>query len=442
MITRCLPLVSPRSGPILPVGAAVLSLKHPLRRCAQRLSQPRAGYTSPLMTDACSPSPSASLPSLPTASIPSTSQATVALIPLPSMPFPRQRWKMSRLGKKFPDDLTQRRKGFCDIPGSEGVRPLEACERVPPALPGCASEEKSMDPEITYALIVNGRPCKVAVTPRTTLMQVLREHLHLTGTKDGCSTGHCGSCMVLKDGEPVRSCLVPMQRADGATITTIEGVRQPDGSLHPVQQAYLDQGATQCGFCTPGFIMSSIALLEKKPDPTLEEIYAAHRWNVCRCTGYNAIIRAVQQVAGHPLPPPPPVKAPLQVVSQYVPRPDGEAKVDGTGRYAADLFVEGMLHAKTLRSSEAHARIVQIDPSTARNLPGVVAVLTADDIPGRKDCGVHEIDWPVLCYDKVRYVGDALALVIAESEAVAETALGLIDVTYEPLPLVTGPKEA
>ncbi|PDV96754.1 molybdopterin-dependent oxidoreductase [Candidatus Chloroploca asiatica] len=299
-----------------------------------------------------------------------------------------------------------------------------------------------MDPATTYTLIVNGRPCEVAVTPKTTLMQVLREQLHLTGTKDGCSTGHCGSCMVLKDGEPVRSCLVPMRRADNATITTIEGVRQPDGSLHPVQQAYLDQGATQCGFCTPGFIMSSIALLAQKPEPTLEEIYAAHRWNVCRCTGYNAIIRAVQQVAGQPLPPPPPVKAPLQVVSQYVPRPDGEAKVDGTGRYAADLFVEGMLHAKTLRSSEAHARIVQIDVTAARNLPGVVAVLTADDIPGRKDCGVHEIDWPVLCYDKVRYVGDALALVIAESEAVAEAALGLIDVTYEPLPLVTGPKEA
>lgn len=295
----------------------------------------------------------------------------------------------------------------------------------------------------TYTLTVNGKVCQVVAEPKSYLMDVLRDQLHLTGTKDGCDTGHCGSCMVIKDGEAVRSCLVQMRRADGASITTIEGVSAPDGcALHPVQQAYIDQGATQCGFCTPGFVMSSIALLEQNPNPTLEEIYDGHRWNICRCTGHNAIIRAIQQAAGQPTPPLPGVKNPLKAISRPMPRPDAVAKVTGQGIYADDLYVEGMLHAKALRSQYPHARLLRVDTTAAKAAPGVVAVLTADDIPGRKDCGVHEVDWPVLCYDKVRYVGDAVALVVAESEAEAEAALKLIQVDYEPLPVVAGPKEA
>lgn len=307
----------------------------------------------------------------------------------------------------------------------------------------------------TYTLIVNGEQYQVTATPQTYLMDVLRDQLRLTGVKDGCATGHCGSCMVIKDGEAVRSCLVPMKRAEGANITTIEGLagrmqdeggRQQEGEadprLHPLQQAFIDQGATQCGFCTPGFIMSGVALLERNPNPTLEEIHEAHRWNVCRCTGYNAIVRAIQQAAGQPVPPPPAVRAPLRAIGRRLPRPDALQKVTGKGIYADDLYEEGMLHAKALRSQYPHARLVKVDVSRASALPGVVAVLTADDIPGRKDCGVHEIDWPVLCYDKVRYVGDAIALVVAESEEIAGQALKLIDVAYEPLPVVTGPKEA
>lgn len=294
----------------------------------------------------------------------------------------------------------------------------------------------------TFALTVNGAAVRVTAAPQTTLLAVLRGELGLTGTKDGCATGHCGSCMVLKDGEPVRACLVPMKRAEGAQVTTIEGIHGPDGGLHPVQQAYIDQGATQCGFCTPGFVVASVALLARTPRPTLAEIHAAHRWNICRCTGYNAIIRAVLQASGQPTPPPPAVKAPLAAISRTLPRPDAVAKVSGAGIYAADLAVEGMLHARVLRSQHPHARLLAVDTAAARALPGVVAVLTAADIPGRKDCGVHEIDWPVLCYDKVRYVGDAVALVVAASEAAAEAALPLIAVTYEPLPVVVGPKEA
>ncbi len=295
----------------------------------------------------------------------------------------------------------------------------------------------------TYTLTVNGETHQVTASPKSYLMDVLRDQIGLTGVKDGCATGHCGSCMVIKDGEPVRSCLVQMRRAHGANVTTIEGVHPPDGcSLHPVQQAYIDQGAVQCGFCTPGFILSTIALLEKNPNPTLEEIYDGHQWNICRCTGHNAIVRAIQQAMGQPTPPLPAVKNPLKAISRPMPRPDAVAKVTGKGIYADDLYVEGMLHAKALRSQYPHARLLRVDTEAAKRLPGVVAVLTAADIPGRKDCGVHEIDWPVLCYDKVRYVGDAIALVVAATEAAAQEALKLIQVEYEPLPVVSGPKQA
>jgi xanthine dehydrogenase molybdenum-binding subunit len=293
-----------------------------------------------------------------------------------------------------------------------------------------------------YNLIVNGKPVQVSAAPKTKLMDVLRDQLHLTGVKDGCATGHCGSCMVIQDGKAVRACLVLMERADNSNITTIEGIAGANGALHPIQQAFIDYGATQCGFCTPGFIVSTKALLDRNPHPTREEIYDALKWNICRCTGHNAILRAVEHLAGYDTPPLPAVKNPLHAISQPLPRPDAIAKVNGTGIYADDLYIEGMLYAKVLRSAYPHARLKRVDVSQAKAMPGVVAVLTADDVPGRKEFGVHEIDWPVLCYDKVRYVGDAIALVAAESEAIAEAALKLIDVDYEPLPVVTGPKQA
>jgi selenium-dependent xanthine dehydrogenase len=294
----------------------------------------------------------------------------------------------------------------------------------------------------TYTLTVNGRRVEVNAAPQTSLMDVIRDQLRLTGTKDGCATGHCGSCMVIKDGQAVRACIVPIKRAEGAKVVTIEGVSGLAGGLHPVQRAYIEQGATQCGFCTPGFIMATIALLEKNPHPTLDEIYSGHKWNICRCTGHNAIIRAIQQAAGQEVPLTPPVKQPLKAIGHPLPRPDAVEKATGKGIFADDLYVEGMLYAGALRSRYPHARLLKVDVSRAKSLPGVITVLTAEDIPGRKDCGVHEVDWPVLCYDKVRYVGDAIALVVAESEETLGQAIELIEVEYETLPVVTGPKEA
>ena len=301
-----------------------------------------------------------------------------------------------------------------------------------------------------YAFSVNAQPVEVMASPKTWLMDVIRDELRLTGTKDGCAKGHCGSCMVILDGEAVRSCLIPMKRVrEHAQLETIEGLAsagQPgsdaSSGLHPIQQAYVEQGATQCGFCTPGFIMATKALLDKQPRPTLEEIYDGHRWNICRCTGHNAIIRAVLQASGQEIPPTPGVAEPLSAISRPLPRPDAVDKVTGQGIYADDLYVEGMLYARALRSELPHARLLKVDAGRARKLAGVAAVLTAADVPGRKNFGVHEVDWPVLCYDKVRYVGDAVALVAAETEAIAAEALGLIEVEYEPLPVVTGPLEA
>ncbi|MDQ3249743.1 MAG: molybdopterin-dependent oxidoreductase, partial [Chloroflexota bacterium] len=293
-----------------------------------------------------------------------------------------------------------------------------------------------------FSLTVNNQLRQVTASPKANLMDVLRDTLHLTSVKDGCNTGHCGSCMVIKDGKAERACLVLMKRAEGAAITTVEALAAPDGTLHPIQQAYIDQGATQCGFCTPGFIIATKVLLDNNPNPTLAEIYDGHQFNICRCTGHNAIIRAIQQAAGQDVPPLPGVKQPLRAISRPFPRPDAVDKVTGRGIYADDLYVEGMVYAKALRSQYPHALLKKVDVSAARALPGVVAVLTAHDIPGRKECGVHEVDWPVLCYDKVRYVGDAIALIAAESEEIAEAALKLIRVEYEVLPVVSDPKQA
>lgn len=145
-------------------------------------------------------------------------------------------------------------------------------------------------------LTVNGKPFEREVDAETRLLDLLREDLHLTGTKEGCGEGECGACTVLIDGRPVNSCLVLAPQADGADVLTIEGVAGGE-RLHPIQQAFVDAGGVQCGFCTPGFIMSTYALLRDTPDPTDDEIRSALEGNLCRCTGYGKIVEAVQLAA-------------------------------------------------------------------------------------------------------------------------------------------------
>jgi aerobic carbon-monoxide dehydrogenase small subunit len=149
----------------------------------------------------------------------------------------------------------------------------------------------------TLSITVNGHPYSASVSGSTTLLEFLRDTLHFTGTKNGCAEGDCGACTVIMNGQAVKSCLVLALQANGATLETVEGLHGPSGSLHPLQEAFVESGAVQCGYCTPGMLMSAKALLTANPAPTSDEIRAALAGNLCRCTGYSKIIAAVELAA-------------------------------------------------------------------------------------------------------------------------------------------------
>lgn len=293
---------------------------------------------------------------------------------------------------------------------------------------------------------VNGRQVELEIPESRFLSEVIREDLGLSGTKIGCNEAECGICTVLVNGTPVLSCSFPALKAQGAVVETIENLSTGDG-LHPLQQAFLDHGAVQCGICTPGLIMTSKALLDEKQAAgekvSEDDIKAALKDTYCRCTGYQSVIRAVQQADGQPVPPYiPPTLGTINEVGKAQPNPDALAKVRGTARFTDDYRFPGMLYARTLRAGRPHARIVSIDTQAACDLPGVHAVLTADDVPGRNLHGIVILDWPVLCANKVRYAGDAVAIVAADTELIAERALDLIQVEYEDLEAVTSAMDA
>ena len=288
---------------------------------------------------------------------------------------------------------------------------------------------------------VNGNEVDLEVSESRFLSEVLREDLRLTGTKIGCNEAECGICTVLVDGTPVVSCTYPAFKASGAHVETIEGL-STENDLHPLQQAFLDHGAVQCGICTSGLIMTSKALLDDKKAagevPDDKDIKAALKDTYCRCTGYQSVISAVKQASGQDVSPyiPETIAAGLEV-GRALPNPDALAKIRGQAKFTDDYHFPGMLYARTLRAGLPHARIRSIDTSAARALAGVFAVLTHEDVPGRNLHGIVDLDWPVLCADKVRYSGDAVAIVAAENEAIAARALDLIRVDYEPLAAVT-----
>lgn len=316
-----------------------------------------------------------------------------------------------------------------------------------------------MENKINIDLTVNGKPVTATVptkanlldflgekkmTPpsanKLSLMNFLREDLRLTGTKNGCGTDHCGSCMVLVNGQAKMSCLLRMENLENADVVTIEGIAEP-GDLHPIQAAYMSSGGTQCGFCTPGMIMATKALLDNNPNPTDEEIMDGLKDVICRCTGYNKIIDAAKLSARW-------MQNPEEMESMSsgglgcpVDDFDGVGKVQGSLDFGSDLFIEGMLHLKALWSEHPHALIKGIDTTEAEKVPGVIRVMTAADVPGHNGFGPLTQDQPVLCGEKVRFLGDAVALVAAESEEIAEKARNLIKVDYEPLPGVFSPSE-
>ncbi|WP_328694810.1 molybdopterin-dependent oxidoreductase [Streptomyces sp. NBC_00342] len=289
---------------------------------------------------------------------------------------------------------------------------------------------------MSFGIHVNEQPFDAEPRPGQCLRTYLRERGWF-GVKKGCDAGDCGACTVHVDGEPVHSCIYPAVRAQGRSVTTVEGLAT-DGELHPVQQGFLDAQGFQCGFCTAGYLMTTAALDEEQ----LTDLPSAFKGNLCRCTGYRAIEDAVRGVKH--------VEAPCAgaAVGRNLPAPAGPQVVTGTARYTFDIDVPGLLHMKLLRSPHAHARITGIDTSAALRVPGVRLVLTHHDAPerhystARHEHPTEDPDDTRVLDDTVRYIGQRVAAVVADSEAAAEEGCRRVEVTYEVLPAVLDPEEA
>ena len=305
-----------------------------------------------------------------------------------------------------------------------------------------------MAKKLSVAFHLNGDEVIVTVEPHRSLLYTLREVLDLTGTKQACDCeGECGACTVLLDGAAVRSCLVPIGRVAGRRVVTIEGLGSPE-QLHPLQQAFIDHGAVQCGYCTPGMILSAEALLRRELNPSREQIVEALEGNLCLCTGYTKIVEAVEAAAvvmrGDATSQDRVLGSDKEVVGASQIRLDALEKVTGTARYAEDIKMPGLLHAALVRSPHPHARVLEIDPTPARGLPGVVCVLTAADIPGLNTLEGYSRNEPLLTQvgDSVKMIGDAVALVVGESPEAARAGTEAVRIEYEPLPQINDAVEA
>ena len=287
---------------------------------------------------------------------------------------------------------------------------------------------------------VNGRA--VTVENNQKLLRYLRDTLHLTSVKDGCSEGACGTCTVLIDGKPTKACIPQTDKLEGKSIVTVEGLTDFEKQVYTY--AFGMAGAVQCGFCIPGMVMSAKGLLDMNPNPTREEAAYAIRNNICRCTGYvkiiDAILLAAELFRKGEVPPAPADWS----LGQRVPRVDVEEKVTGTGIYPDDIYLDGMIYGSAVRSQYPRARVLAIHTEEARALPGVVGVFTAEDIPGQNKVGHLVKDWDTMIAvgDITHYLGDAIGLVAAETPEILAQAKALVKVDYEELPMVRSPREA
>ncbi len=301
-------------------------------------------------------------------------------------------------------------------------------------------------------LNINGLTRTVIVDPEASLASVLREQFLLTGCKVGCSQGQCGSCSILLDGKVVRSCIVKMKRVpDDANIFTIEGIGTPE-NLHPLQVAWMAYGGAQCGFCTPGFIMSAKGLLDNNPNPSREEVrdWFQKNRNACRCTGYKPLVDAVMAAAKvvrgemrkeellHQ-----PVGNKIYGTTYH--RPSALRKVTGTWDFGADVARQmppGTLRLALVQAEVSHANIIGIDTAEAEKMPGVHKVITHKDVKGKNRINGLTFptnkgdgwDRPILCDEKVFQFGDALAIVAADTEEQARAAAAKVRVDLEVLP--------
>ncbi|MCX4244759.1 selenium-dependent xanthine dehydrogenase [Paraliomyxa miuraensis] len=295
--------------------------------------------------------------------------------------------------------------------------------------------------DVSFTL--NGRPVQIETRPDETLLEALRGRCGILSTKDGCSPqGQCGCCLAVVDGAAKTTCAMPAAKVAGRQVVTLEGVPQADREL--IARSFVAAAGLQCGFCIPGIALRAKHLVDKNDSPSREEIAKAIDGHLCRCTGYVKIIDAIDLYARARRGQADPQPSTDGRVGQDLARYQGERMSLGERPYVDDMTREGMLHGVLVLSPHARARVVRIDTSRARALPGVAAVATAADVPGKRWYGLILEDWPgfVAEGEEVRCVGDVVAAVAAETVAIAREAAALVDVEYEVLPAVVDMHEA
>ncbi len=292
-----------------------------------------------------------------------------------------------------------------------------------------------------FKFILNGQ--EKSVDENKKLLKYLRDDCNITSVKNGCSEGACGTCMVIVDGKAIKACVLTTEKVNGKEITTIEGFT--DREREVFAYAFTEAGAVQCGFCIPGMVISAKALFNRTLDPTMEEVKKALIGNICRCTGYIKIEKAIMMAAeifreNKEVP-----KVSCKgLIGEPMARVDAKDKTLGLGEYTDDIRINGMVYGSALRSKYPRALVKSMDITEAENLKGVIKIVTAEDIPGQRYLGHLKKDTPALIKvgEETRYLGDAVALVAAETEEIAKEALKYIKVDFEELKPLSSPMEA
>ena len=291
-----------------------------------------------------------------------------------------------------------------------------------------------------FVVNINGKDYESAHDKK--LLRFLRDDLHLTAAKDGCSEGACGTCTVVVDGVKTKACVASLSKLVGKKVVTVEGIDPEEMKVY--EHCFAEAGAVQCGFCIPGMIISAKSLLDVNLNPTREDVKKAIRGNLCRCTGYKKIEDAILMAAEFfrekkEIPPQPTV---LHMNERFK-RIDAAEKVNGTGIFADDIYIDGMLYIKPVYSKYPRARIDRIDVSKAMAHPDCVEVLTKEDVPCNK-IGHIKQDWDVMMGvgDITRYVGNVVAVIATNKPEMMDEIAGLVEVDYTELTPVTSPADA
>lgn len=291
-----------------------------------------------------------------------------------------------------------------------------------------------------YKFYINGTEVQ---TEKKEKMLFFLRNMGLTSVKNGCSEGACGTCMVLVDGKTTKACILTTEKAEGKHIITVEGLTEREKKVYGY--AFAHAGAVQCGFCTPGMVISAKGLLDKVADPTREQVKDAIKNNICRCTGYQKIEDAILtagKIFRENLPVP--EDTTFNVTGEEMPRVDAIDKTLGTAKYVDDLTFPNMLYGSAVRSAYPRAKVLSIDVSKAKEVEGVVSILTANDLKGNQKIGHLKKDYDVLIpVGKItHFLGDAIVLISAKTKEALEQAKQLVNIEYEELPAVFSPVEA